>query len=692
MNTLRLGGDRLEASTSLDGWTIEQLVSSAQPTAISDGPLRGWLGCLERAAKRIGRSPEVWANWALVWLGSALAARRGLVPSPPDPDPGPLEWLDTARSVSALRGARLLAREFDAEVIAALDGKSLRKCKVALESLLDSDSSVELLGKLHERLLEWDTTGDKRRRSGSFYTPPEVCALIAKRAIERPDAPLNELPRICDPAVGGGAFLLACLRRLAPDPEDRERRLAVVARLLGVDRSARALAVAEFSLWLELGQSSLVVAELPLNLRSGDSLEIDLKPRGNVYGWAWSTLAPHGFELVIGNPPWVAFAGRAAQPLGVALRKRYMKHFLAWRGYPTLHGLFVELATKLAPRGRVALLLPSPVADLDGYRAVREVATAHHRLMLPLPELGSDAFPGVTQPSFGLLLEPDDSATACGEAWKLVERQSRASAASELSKPQVLQRLAELPTLPAACFGERGFQSAGEISRSLFHRGNAPHEGFVLGLLEGRDVQEFRLGPTRLFLKPDAQVLARCRAKLRAPEAYAEVAFVVRQTATHPIAALHDGRYFRNTLLAGFPSEGLSAELLVGLLNSALYRALHVVENRDVRQKVFPQVKIRQLRALPMPPENQELRGGIEALVKRASQSDAEALGELGQSLDASVFALFGLTSAEREEVLRFLHDVTPRALAARRSAREFAGQIAHEGEQRGEDCHHSDP
>lgn len=660
-------------------------MSSAQPSAISDVPLRGWLSSLERAAKRAGQSPEAWSNWALVWLAASLAARRGLVPSPPAPDPGPLEWLEVLRGVPGLEGARILAQDFDVAVPLAWTRKATGKCAGSLARLLDADSSVEVLGRVHERVLEWTTVGVQRRRSGSFYTPPAVCALIAARVLDVSST--TSLPSICDPAVGGGAFLLACLRRLAPGVDDRGRRLAVVERFVGVDRSSQALAVAEFSLWLELGIRDLMIRDLPARLLLGDSLDVDLNPRGNKRAWTWQQVAGNGFDLVIGNPPWVAFAGRAAQALPAGQRKRYARHFRAWRGYPTLHGLFVELATRLAPSGRVALLLPSPVADLDGYRAVREVATAKHELMLPLPELGGDAFAGVTQPSFGLLLSAKAGATGSGSAWRLEERRSRASEASELSLPGALQRLGALPCFPEECFGERGFQSAGEISRRLFHRGNEPQGDFVIGLLEGRDVQEFHLGPTRLFLKPDAKILERSRSKLRDAQAYREVAFVVRQTATHPIAALHDGRYFRNTLLAGFAAGGLSAELLVGLLNSALYRALHVAQNRDVRQKVFPQVKIRQLRALPAPPRVPEAHRAIEDLVRRASLApgDTQGFADLTARLDSQVFDLFSIAQSDRESVLRFLEEVAPRALASRCSA-ELSWQIADERDQRGEE------
>jgi hypothetical protein len=54
----------------------------------------------------------------------------------------------------------------------------------------------------------------------------------------------------------------------------------------------------------------------------------------------------------------------------------YARTYAAWRGYPTLHGLFLERATQIACSGVIALVVPSPIADLDGYRAVRRVVTS----------------------------------------------------------------------------------------------------------------------------------------------------------------------------------------------------------------------------------------------------------------------------------------------------------------------------
>src|SRR5690606_16096289 len=107
---------------------------------------------------------------------------------------------------------------------------------------------------------------------------------------------------------------------------------------------------------------------------------------GPVLHWhaAFPEVAGTGFDLVIGNPPWVAFAGRSAQPLPAEWRAYFRGRFAAFVGFPTLHGLFVQRAAELAPHGRIALLLPSAVADLEGYRAAREVLGRTHDIDAPL--------------------------------------------------------------------------------------------------------------------------------------------------------------------------------------------------------------------------------------------------------------------------------------------------------------------
>jgi hypothetical protein len=547
--------------------------------------------------------------------------------------------------------AHALARSTRADtlrsaVTAAADARGLPRARLA-ELRLFSDASVvsassewvaalahhppEAIGALSEALLALERG---RRQTGSFYTPRSITEHVVRSALEHTPA---TLPRTCDPALGGGAFLIECGRQLAARSGLSRRQIAERC-LFGADIDPLAVAVAEAVLWLWVDDAELSPLLFRDRLLVTDALE---------QGWE-----PRDLDLVIGNPPWIAYAGRAAQPLEKSLRRDYAKRFRAFRGYPTLHGLFVERATQIGAHATIALLLPSPVADLEGYRPVRAALGRTHAPIEPLLELGQDAFDGVTQPCFSLIARPAVYEQA-GRAWVLSERQRAHTDAARVIGPPVLDRLLALPKLPRALFGEMGFQSAGDVSKRLFLRADRPDAVHTVPLLEGREVQEFRAGTPRLFLRPDPDVLAAARCRLRPSDHYRRVAFVVRQTARYPIAALHTGVPFRNTLLAGFACEDLSPELMVALLNSTLYRALHLVSQRDARQAVFPQVKIAHLRALPRPPHDASAWARLCRITERASASGmSEALRA---ELDQAVFGLFEVGASDADAVIELV-------------------------------------
>lgn len=629
-------------------------------------------------------------------------------------------WSDALARRAAL-GARLGGRLLGVALPFAelVDDASFDRARGAL-SLGEArdEPPVELLGQLYESLVGYGVErvagerrlarGRARKRSGSFYTPRALTEPSVARALEgvlggaaRGDSERLGALSLCDPALGGGAFLLEALRQLgaalararqragrAAEPR-AARRFVATHCLYGVDSSELAVAVAEASLWLAVGDRELPMNAVGAHLKHGDALlgagfarrDSDAarpRPRptrgGQLASWRadapgapeldWQKAFPEvfrergGFDVLIGNPPWVAFAGRAAQPLEPALRARYAATYSAMRGYPTLHGLFVERAAELAPGGTIALLLPSPVADLDGYRAVRRAVSAGHAVREPLIEFGQDAFESVVQPCFLLVADADASAIQSDRAWRLAERQRAAGAAEAVSVPELLALLAGAPSLPAALFREMGFQSSGAVSRTLFLRAPEPDALHGYPLLEGRDVFEFRQGEPRLYLRADPELLRLAGARLRAAEDYRRVGFVVRQTAKMPIAALHRGLPFRNSLLAGLSADGISAELAVALLNSALYRALHLAARRDARQAAFPQVKLAHLRSLPRPPACSDLCERVAQFTRRATLSGVSP--ELRHELDAAVFDLFAVPPDHRRAVLAWLAERAP--------------------------------
>jgi SAM-dependent methyltransferase len=531
---------------------------------------------------------------------------------------------------------------------------------------------VEAFGQLYESLLAArpDNSGPSlRKRTGSYYTPEALTATVAGRGF---DALARVLSRggfgarrlsVLDPALGAGAFLLQAGREIA-QRSGRPVSEVVQHELFGVDVSPLAVAVAEASLWLLADSPELTLAAAGANLVEGDAL--CSVAAGNALGRRgvdFDALLPDdadGFDLVLGNPPWVAFAGRATQPLAPAVREHYRRQFEAFGGYPTLHALFVELAARLAPQGVVALLIPSPVADLNGYRRVRAALCRTHAAQEPLLELGQDAFASVTQPCFALVAAPrQEPAIEPERAFVLTERKRVGGTAATLRTPSALERLARLSRLPAELFGEMGLQTNSAVTRHLLYRGSAPPAEFSYALLEGRNIAEYRLSAPRLFLKPDQAFLAAQRCRLRDAADYRKVKLVVRQTAAITIAAAHDGTPFRNSLLAGFELSEFPFELTLGLLNSTLYRALHLAGRRDARQAAFPQVKISHLRALPALPASAD-RDRISQLSLRASQAGLDAA--LRQALDDAVYEAFEIPAAERLEIASFVRGLSPGA------------------------------
>lgn len=119
---------------------------------------------------------------------------------------------------------------------------------------------------------------DERRRTGSHYTPRSLTEPIVRHALEpaferigadaKPDDVLAL--KVCDPAMGSGAFLVEACRMLAarlvkawakwpetrptiPADEDEElhaRRLVAQRCLYGVDKNPMATDLAKLSLWL----------------------------------------------------------------------------------------------------------------------------------------------------------------------------------------------------------------------------------------------------------------------------------------------------------------------------------------------------------------------------------------------------------------------------------------------------------
>jgi hypothetical protein len=225
----------------------------------------------------------------------------------------------------ALGLSGLGASLFSREALSILDGAKLpnRALLAAVRALAQIDDPVtglprpvdyrnldsEELGGMYEGLLAYTpryhaderaftldvTTGNDRKKSGSYYTPSDLIALVLDEALDPlideavreadPEQALLALT-VVDPACGSGHFVVAAARRLATalatvrtgetEPTPGALRAAtadVIERCVyGVDLNDLAIEITKVALWLEAFDADRPFPFLDAHFRVGNAL------------------------------------------------------------------------------------------------------------------------------------------------------------------------------------------------------------------------------------------------------------------------------------------------------------------------------------------------------------------------------------------------------------------------------------
>lgn len=203
-----------------------------------------------------------------------------------------------------------------------------------------------------------DKTQTKRKKDGVFYTPKYITSYIVQNTVgqlcqsKKAELDINDEDyiagrqkktqeklfknlqsyrewllaiTICDPACGSGAFLNEALNFLIAEHryiDELESKLTgstftyqnvsnhiLEHNLYGVDINSESVEIAKLSLWLRTAEPHRKLSNLNENIKCGNSLIDDENVAGDkAFNWQKefpTVFANGGFDVVIGNPPYV---------------------------------------------------------------------------------------------------------------------------------------------------------------------------------------------------------------------------------------------------------------------------------------------------------------------------------------------------------------------------------------------------
>ena len=290
----------------------------------------------------------------------------------------------------------------------------------------ESDVDVNILGHIFENSLseieevsQQITSGaapqvSKRKQDGVFYTPQYITKYIVENTVGRlcaeKKAKLNIVQiqtkkrlleqlhqyrewllqlTILDPACGSGAFLNAALQFLMSEHKSIDEMEAKVVgsaivfqdvensilehNLYGVDINEESVEIAQLALWLRTAKPHRKLNSLNQNIKCGNSLISDPAIAGDK-AFDWQKEFPQvfekgGFDVVIGNPPYVNMANIQNEQE----RKFYQNNYSTVKNKCDLYSIFTEKAKSLLKdNGLLGFIFPNSWMGTESFSKFRD--------------------------------------------------------------------------------------------------------------------------------------------------------------------------------------------------------------------------------------------------------------------------------------------------------------------------------
>ncbi|MEI7687464.1 MAG: N-6 DNA methylase, partial [Planctomycetota bacterium] len=321
-------------------------------------------------------------------------------------------------------------KQIDVEILGHIFEQSISDLEEMQKSLAESPAILETVTSEEAR-----SAPSKRKKEGAFYTPAFVTRFIvsetlrpvleerfqalrqkhdatapksARNALINPrsfdpvdlskaeNAALKKFwhdwtdeldtVRIVDPSCGSGAFLIEAFDQMFAEYQTAQanlealgegklfldvRKAILTKNLFGMDLNSESVEIARLSCWIKTAERDKILTALDDNIKQGNSAVASPTPEA-----AWrqrfpAAFAAGGFDVVIGNPPYVR------QEWIKADKPFLQENYQAYDGVADLYVYFYELGLKLLkPGGRLGFISSNSFARSGSATALRKFLTS----------------------------------------------------------------------------------------------------------------------------------------------------------------------------------------------------------------------------------------------------------------------------------------------------------------------------
>jgi len=571
----------------------------------------------------------------------------------------------------------ILPAKFIAELEAILD-MGPHRCRIEprkikwLDELLGNyglgSLSPEELGQAYEQLYA-DTS--HRKKSGIFYTPPEVVRMIVDETVGGwCDANPGSMPRLLEPACGAGAFATAVFEKLWGINKENStankliRQICDAIHLNDIDPSALSIAALCMARKIN-GIAGPLKEEIRINVSSNDFLDV---PR-----WIGENQDRPQYDVIIGNPPYISYYAKGSQGITETLRHEWARHFISARGRVNTFLLFIEMALKLlAPCGRIGFVIPNTFLIMKSYEKLRRYVldTCHLRF---IADLSLGIFAGAEVPCCVVVMEKrdpgelrlDHPVKVCSHTDDNKRRDIELDSGRFRRLPYVMFNVGLDKTtceiidrmesgaeqLKAFVDVRDGINPANIKSKIISPTKAGPNYKPVL---QGRDVKPYCIDWSGMFVNYNPEAVDESKGEycfFREERIFlAKKKLVNRQTARRLIAALDENCFYalNSCHLTLVEDDRLDILYLLALYNSDLLNFYYTTVFRDT-EKVFPQVKTANIEKLPLKFGDPELLAEIVTHAATLSErgADSKKQNEITAEIESGLATIYGLSNTQ---------------------------------------------